>query len=110
MKNSPVLEVGIKGARRDHSIDPLGKLIIEKEQELESLFASDVIDSNKWETLVTEISRLQGELRLTHLRAHLAMKSIFPLEEIKNYDLLRGYGPNTLEMPCHHHQAPSLPK
>ena len=88
----------------------LGELIIEKEQELENLFAGNVIDSNKWKTLVREISRLQGELRLTHLQAHLAMKNILSPEQIKNYDLLRGYGPNTWEMPPHHHRAPSLPK
>jgi len=88
----------------------LGKIIIEKEEELENLFASNGIDSNKWNTLVREIARLQGELRLTHLQAHLAMKNILSPEQIKNYDLLRGYGPKTREMPRHHHPDPLLHK
>ena len=38
-----------------------------------------------------EIATLRGELRLAHLRAHLAMKTILTPEQIEAYDRLRGY-------------------
>ena len=87
-----------------------GKRVIEKEKQLENLFAGNNVNQNKIKKLIQEIARLRGELRFVHLQAHLAMKHILSPEQIKNYDLLRGYGPNTREMPRHHHQAPSLPK
>jgi Spy/CpxP family protein refolding chaperone len=69
----------------------LGKLIVEKEQELDRLFASAKIDEGKLRTLVREIARLQGELRIAHLRRHLEMKQILTFEQIEKYDELRGY-------------------
>ena len=69
----------------------LGKLIVEKEQELDRLFASAKIDEGKLRALVREIARLQGELRIAHLRRHLEMKQILTFEQIEQYDELRGY-------------------
>ena len=84
----------------------LGKLIIEKEQELDNLFAKKESDEKKIKTLVQEIARLQGELRFIHLQAHFRMKPVLSPEQISQYDLLRGYGPHTGETPRHHHQNP----
>lgn len=81
----------------------LGKMIIAREEELENSFARNDIDSNKWKTIVMEIARLEGELRVTHIRAHLAMKGILSPDQISNYDLLKGYGPGTREVSPHHH-------
>jgi Spy/CpxP family protein refolding chaperone len=84
----------------------LGKLIIDKEQALQNLFAKNQIDENKIRALIQEIARLQGELRFTHLWAHLQVKPILSPEQITKYDFLRGYGPHTWEIPPHHHQTP----
>jgi Spy/CpxP family protein refolding chaperone len=70
----------------------LGKLIVEKEKELDGLFSSGNIDEVGLRTLVGEIARLQGELRIAHLRRHLEMKRILTPEQVKRYDELRGYG------------------
>lgn len=84
----------------------LGKLIIEKEQELENLFAGNNVDQNKIKKLLREIARLRGALRITHLQAHLEMKSVLSPEQIVQYDLLRGYAPDTRQIPSHHHKNP----
>ena len=84
----------------------IGKLIIDKEQELDNLFAKKESNEKKIKTLVQEIARLQGELRFIHLQAHFRMKPVLSPEHISQYDLLRGYGPHTGETPRHHHQNP----
>lgn len=69
----------------------LGRLIVEKEEELDGLFAGGTIDEGGLHTVVREIARLQGELRIAHLRRHLEMKRILTPEQVKRYDELRGY-------------------
>jgi Spy/CpxP family protein refolding chaperone len=70
---------------------PIGKRIIEKERELDRLFASGAIDNAKLDSALAEIGRLQGELRGVHLRAHLEQKRILTPEQVAKYDELRGY-------------------
>ena len=70
---------------------PIGKRIVEKEAELDKLFASGVIDNTKLDAALADIGRLQGELRAVHLRAHLEQKRILTPEQVAKYDELRGY-------------------
>ncbi|HUJ74904.1 MAG TPA: hypothetical protein VL359_08600, partial [bacterium] len=42
-------------------------------------------------SMVAHLAELQGRLRLTHLRAHLAMWSILSAEQRAQYQVLRGY-------------------
>jgi Spy/CpxP family protein refolding chaperone len=70
----------------------LGRAIVDREQELDSLFASGTIDSSGLEQAVSDIARLTGELRFVHLRAHLAVKDLLTEHQIGLYDQLRGYG------------------
>jgi hypothetical protein len=42
--------------------------------------------------IVADIVKLQGELRFTHLNAHLEMKKILSPQQVAKYDELRGYG------------------
>ena len=72
----------------------LGKLIVEREAVLDRLFASSAINANRLRTAVAEIARLQGELRLVHLRAHLEMKRLLSPAQIRKYSELRGYETN----------------
>ncbi|MEX2198104.1 MAG: periplasmic heavy metal sensor [Burkholderiales bacterium] len=70
----------------------LGKALVEREAELERLFASRRITSAALEASLAEISKLQGELRRVHLEAHLAQTDILTPEQIAAYAELRGYG------------------
>lgn len=69
----------------------LGKQIVGKEKELDALFNTGIITDGDLKGIVREIARLQGELRIVHLQAHLEMKQILTKEQIEKYDGLRGY-------------------
>jgi Spy/CpxP family protein refolding chaperone len=81
----------------------LGNLIVEKERELDKSFADGKIDETKSRSLVGEIARLQGELRIAHLRAHLEMMRVLKPEQIKRYAELRGYDGGTTSHKGHSH-------
>jgi Spy/CpxP family protein refolding chaperone len=70
----------------------LGKLIVEKEKLLDSLYAAQKVDEAQLRLLAGEIARLQGELRVAHLQAHLEMRQILSQQQVAKYDELRGYG------------------
>lgn len=70
----------------------LGRQIVEKEKNLDALFSTGSINNKNLEELVQDIARLQGELRVVHLQAHLEMKQILSKEQVEKYDNLRGYG------------------
>ena len=70
----------------------LGGLIVEREAGLNRLFAEGRVTAADLQRHVGEIARLQGELRVVHLRAHLEMKRVLTPQQIKTYDELRGYG------------------
>jgi len=69
----------------------LGKKIVEKEEALDKLFASGKITEEKLQSTTIDIGRLSGELRGTHLRAHLAMRKLLSDEQVGRYNGLRGY-------------------
>ena len=75
----------------------LGKLYIAKEADLDSLFANSNLDETQLRDRVDEISRIKGELRFVHLKAHLAMKKNLSPKQIVEYDRLRGYNISTNE-------------
>jgi hypothetical protein len=70
----------------------LGKLIVAKEKQLDSLYATQKMSETQLRTTVSDIAKLQGELRFTHLSAHLEMKKILSPPQVAKYDELRGYG------------------
>jgi len=70
----------------------LGNLLIAKERELDRLFANNEIDAPTLQRVVQAIAQLQGELRITHLQAHVDMKHILSSDQTAQYDVLRGYG------------------
>jgi Spy/CpxP family protein refolding chaperone len=69
----------------------LGEQIVAKEKQLDSLYATQKISEVQLRAIVTDIAKLQDELRFTHLNAHLEMKKILSLQQIAKYDELRGY-------------------
>lgn len=82
----------------------LGRVILFKEEELDDLFKKNEVDSNKLRTLVAEIARLRGELRLVHLLAHLEMKPVLSKRQIQKYDELQGYTIRQYDK-YHHHEG-----
>jgi hypothetical protein len=69
----------------------LGTLIVDKERELDQLFATQAVHSDTLRSLSQQIAQLQGNLRLVHLQAHVEMKRVLSGEQIDQYDALRGY-------------------
>lgn len=69
----------------------LGKLIVQKEAELNDLFLDGKASQSRLQTTVKEIARLQGNLRVVHLGAHLEIRRVLSADQIKKYNELRGY-------------------
>jgi Spy/CpxP family protein refolding chaperone len=69
----------------------LGRRIVERERELDSMFAKGEIDAGRLQASTAEIARLQGALRAAHLAAHLEMRRLLSPQQIAKYDELRGY-------------------
>ena len=69
----------------------LGTGLLAKERELDEQFAGHNIGSASLSALVGEIARLQGQLRLSHLEAHLKTRDLLSDAQIAAYQQLRGY-------------------
>jgi Spy/CpxP family protein refolding chaperone len=69
----------------------LGQQLIHREHHLETLFATGTIAEAQVEALVADIAALHGQLRAVHLRAHLAQRKLLTPEQLRRYDVLRGY-------------------
>jgi Spy/CpxP family protein refolding chaperone len=91
----------IRQAMLDEAI-PLGKRIVERERELDRLFASGAIDDAVLKERLDEIGRLQGALRAAHLRAHLVQSRVLTRAQVAQYDELRGYA--NIGTPDQHHR------
>ena len=68
-----------------------GKALVEKEHELDRLFAGGDITSEDLRVALEEIGRLQAEIRRTHLQAHIEQRKILTEQQIARYEELRGY-------------------
>ena len=69
----------------------LGRELINREKQLDRLFANQAIDNKRLESHLTQIGLLQAKLRYVHLSTHLEQKNILTPHQIKLYDQLRGY-------------------
>ncbi|OGI43264.1 MAG: hypothetical protein A2150_00675 [Candidatus Muproteobacteria bacterium RBG_16_64_11] len=68
-----------------------GKALVEKEHELDRLFAGGDITSEDLRVAIEEIGRLQAEIRRTHLQAHIEQRKILTEQQIARYEEFRGY-------------------
>jgi Spy/CpxP family protein refolding chaperone len=75
----------------------LGGEIVRRERALDAMFAAREIDEGRLRSAVAEIAGLRGELRFSHLAAHLEMERILTPDQIARYDALRGYGHRPVE-------------
>ena len=69
----------------------LGRQIVDAEKALDAAFAAGEVTEESLAGPVERIAALQAELRITHLRAHLAMRAILTAHQVHEYDRLRGY-------------------
>jgi Spy/CpxP family protein refolding chaperone len=69
----------------------IGKTIVSKEQKLSEAFALGKITNIELEKQTEELAKLYGELRKTHLQAHLEINPLLSTEQIKKYNQIRGY-------------------
>jgi Spy/CpxP family protein refolding chaperone len=81
----------------------LGTQLVERERHLEARFAAGTIAEAELEALVAEIATLQGQLRSVHLKAHIAQRNLLTPEQIRRYDMLRGYEASGQHAPGHRH-------
>ena len=77
------------GMKRD--AQSLGKRLVDKEAELDRLFAEKKIDGSRLPEYLAEIGRINAELRSVHLRTHLEMVKVLTPEQTAQYNRLRGY-------------------
>jgi hypothetical protein len=73
---------------------PLGRQVIDRERELDELFATKTITRDSLKRSLETIAILQGRLRQVHLQTHLSQVAILNSEQIRKYDELRGYMQN----------------
>jgi len=76
----------------------LGRLIVNKEEQLDETFSKRSVDSNSVREISEQIGKLRGQLRAVHLVAHLKSKEVLTPEQIKAYKKSRGIG-------ARHHDA-----
>jgi len=69
----------------------IGKLIVDKEASLSRAFAAEAIAPEILGQRTQDLAALYGELRTTHLEAHLDITPLLSAEQIERYDELRGY-------------------
>lgn len=81
----------------------VGEQIVNKEAELETLFATGQANRDNTAALVREIGTLQAEYRLVHLDAHLSMRQVLTPQQIAEYDKLRGYQGTNPDHGSHKH-------
>jgi hypothetical protein len=87
----------------------LGALIVDRERDLDQLFATRAASAQTLYQLAGELAQLRGVLRVTHLQAHVEMRGVLSDEQVAAYDQLRGYHTSAASQPQtgsqhHHHQ------
>ena len=82
----------------------LGRSLVAEERALDGAFAEARLDASSLAERVRSIARVQGDLRLTHLTAHIETRAILTPEQIAAYDRLRGYDSGGGHE--HHHPGP----
>src|SRR5436190_24195169 len=70
---------------------PLGDELIDRERDLDQLFAQRAITPERLTAAMAAIGDIQGRLRAVHLAAHLETRAVLSTEQIAQYDKLRGY-------------------
>jgi hypothetical protein len=95
-------------AMRSEAI-PIGRALIAEEAKLDRGFADRSITAATLKAQVATISELQGRLRYTHLKYHLATIALLTPDQMQQYVRLRGYLQNPAERKPHDGPVPDHP-
>ena len=82
----------------------LGKEVVSAERSLDEAFGSRTADEGSVRRLTADVARLQGELRVEHLKTHLAQTALLTPEQVERYAELRGYGSPQSRPAQHQHR------
>lgn len=80
-----------------------GNKIIASEQALDEMFAKGIVTAVTLQKKLNEIGQHRAKLRFVHLKTHLLQKTILSSQQIKHYDMLRGY--NDMSGKHHNHHG-----
>lgn len=83
-----------------------GERLIELERRLEGQFRTREISDRRLRTLLAEISEVRGDLRYTHLSAHIAVSKFLTEKQIARYNALRGYNGSSRDEGPGRHGSP----
>lgn len=78
-------------ARMQAEARGLGTAIVERERQLDSLFAAGAAHPDEVRNRSLELGNLYGRLRATHLNAHLETAALMHPPQVARYVRLRGY-------------------
>ncbi|MBV9017728.1 MAG: Spy/CpxP family protein refolding chaperone [Alphaproteobacteria bacterium] len=84
-------QVSAIGDRMSAAARPLGAELIERERDLDRLFARNEVTPEGLAAATAAIGEIQGRLRAAHLAAHLETRAVLTPEQIARYQELRGY-------------------
>ena len=83
---------------------PIGENLVAQEQELDRLFADNLISEQQLKTATQNIGQTQARLRNAHLRYHLQARAILQPSQIRRYAELRGYSAEAQTPTEHKHR------
>jgi Spy/CpxP family protein refolding chaperone len=83
---------------------PIGENLVAQEQELDRLFADNLISEQQLKTATQNIGQTQARLRNAHLRYHLQARAILQPSQIRRYAELRGYSAEAQTPAQHKHR------
>lgn len=83
----------------------LGRLLVDKEKELDQLFAAGEITTKRMESILKQIGELHATIRGTHLNTHIEQRAILSATQISLYDKLRGYSNEDNQTKHDHHSS-----
>ncbi len=94
---------GMFDAMRSETI-PIGEELVAQEEELDRLFAENVISEQQLKAATENIGETQARLRNVHLRYHLRTRALLQPSQIRRYAELRGYGADQAPVNHKHNQ------
>lgn len=74
----------------------LGYMLVDKEKELDRLFATGLVTREKLFALLHEIAHMRADIRGQHLEANMAQRLILTPPQLERYMQLRGLAPSPL--------------
>lgn len=77
----------------DSEVTALGRRVLIEERRLDRAFVENNIEATRVDSLAQKIASLQGRIRASRLRSHLAARDILLPEQLLAFAALRGYDP-----------------